>query len=828
LAFHDQKPSKGKKHIISVFLVLILVSSLSAAAFAAPNANLVFAKKHGSSSGGGSSSSDNGGGGSSSSDNGGGGSSSSDNGGGGSSSSGGGSSSSGGGSSSSDNGGGGTAGGSSDGGGGGGSSNMATTSPSTSTTQQTCPDDLILNSDGKCVPKNQSGTPMQTESTGNTTTTAQMKTGNTGGNAGTNTPTSTTSTTPPSSTSMQTGNTGGNAGAKCTGLSQFDPTTGICASGNPSTTTQTQAGNTGGYTFYGRYGLSGPASTPSTGTATTTTATPTTTTTQTNTTQTQAGNTGGNAGAKCTGLSQFDPTTGICASGNPSTTTQTQAGAPATLILPYFEEKLNGSSTSGITSTPVKVTPVNGKCPVGSHSIGTEDDGITPWCVEDNPATGTQAATTGSGTTPGANANTSSTTSTPKQVEVPPLTSGKCPYGSSSVGSSGNAGQPGTGSTICISTPGATTSTETGFHVDASGMLTKDENPDGSCAQGTEHRGPSKICYVVEIPATVDGSCINGWTHFPGADPNFCYLSKTVNPPTSEGSGTTTNTGTGGGTTSTPMTTPMKTGGGTTNTGTGAGTTTTGTGTTAPTNGTVGTGTSTSTSTTTTTTKIINNNNIVRGGQSSVGVGSTQAPTTSTTITTPSVTYVNIPDKITIRYPSTWTKTEFADNPSIPVIFNAPINGSTTAAKTSLMININQLTPASATPDSYTQQQINALTNSSVIKYTITDTNSKVLTPPSGIASYREISYNGIKNSTVNSNNISTQIPLKGTAIFFVNGNTGYSLLYLAKQTEYNQNLPTVQQMINTFQINATSSSEGVGSGSGATGGSSNSGGNNG
>jgi hypothetical protein len=167
-----------------------------------------------------------------------------------------------------------------------------------------------------------------------------------------------------------------------------------------------------------------------------------------------------------------------------------------------------------------------------------------------------------------------------------------------------------------------------------------------------------------------------------------------------------------------------------------------------------------------------------------------------------SLTYVNIPDKITIRYPSTWTKTEFVDNPSIPVIFNAPINGSSTAARTTLMININNpLTPASATPDSYTQQQINALTNSSVIKYTITDTNSKVLTPPAGITAYREISYDGIKNSAVN-----TQIPLKGTAIFFVNGNTGYSLLYLAKQSEYDQNRPTVQQMINTFQMNATSS----------------------
>ena len=68
--------------------------------------------------------------------------------------------------------------------------------------------------------------------------------------------------------------------------------------------------------------------------------------------------------------------------------------------------------------------------------------------------------------------NMGNTTSSPKQVEVPPLQGGHgCPYGSYSVGSSGNACQPGTGSIICISTPGATTSTQTEFHVDAYGDL---------------------------------------------------------------------------------------------------------------------------------------------------------------------------------------------------------------------------------------------------------------------------------------------------------------------------------------------------------------------
>jgi hypothetical protein len=162
---------------------------------------------------------------------------------------------------------------------------------------------------------------------------------------------------------------------------------------------------------------------------------------------------------------------------------------------------------------------------------------------------------------------------------------------------------------------------------------------------------------------------------------------------------------------------------------------------------------------------------------------------------------VNAVNKITIKYPSTWTKTEFTGNPSIPVMFNAPITAATTTtttagAKTNFVIST---TPGAADLDSFTQQQINALTQSKAIKYTITDTNAKVLTPPTGITSYREISYDGMKSSN------GVEVPLRGAAVFFVNDGTGYSLLYLAKQTEYTQNLPMVQQMVNSFQVGAGS-----------------------
>jgi hypothetical protein len=110
------------------------------------------------------------------------------------------------------------------------------------------------------------------------------------------------------------------------------------------------------------------------------------------------------------------------------------------------------------------------------------------------------------------------------------------------------------------------------------------------------------------------------------------------------------------------------------------------------------------------------------------------------------------------------------------------------------------ITPGATNLDSFMQQQINTLTNSQAIKYTITDTNAKVLTPPLGITAFREVSYDAMKNS-LDANNVPAVVPLKGAAILFVNGGTGYSLLYLAKQTDYTQNLPKVQQMVNSFQV---------------------------
>jgi PsbP-like protein len=313
---------------------------------------------------------------------------------------------------------------------------------------------------------------------------------------------------------------------------------------------------------------------------------------------------------------------------------------------------------------------------------------------------------------------------------------------------------------------------------------------DGTCKAGFEDVG---VACIQKVQST-DGVCPPGTTASPGVRwecksdsffPGKIQSTQTSN--SGAGGGTTTTpTNTGGTTPTTPNTTPMKTGG--TGTGTGTTTTTTGNPNTTPTTTTTTTTTSPPTSTSTTT-------NVIRG--SSSGGGSTTAATSPVQPTTNNnnfLTYVNALNKITIRYPSTWTKTELVGNPSIPVMFNAPTIATTTlnTAKTSFVISI---TPSASNLDSFTQQQIDGLTQSNAVKYTITDTNAKVLTPPNGITAFREVSYDGIKNN----------LPLKGTAIFFVNSGTGYSLLYLAKQTEYTQNLPMIQQMVNSFQVDTSS-----------------------
>jgi hypothetical protein len=322
--------------------------------------------------------------------------------------------------------------------------------------------------------------------------------------------------------------------------------------------------------------------------------------------------------------------------------------------------------------------------------------------------------------------------------------------------------------------------------------------PSGTCSAGNKIGNRCMIIPTQEIPMPkVLGKCPADYHVLePGVSCAFnIKIQASTPPPTTQTGGTGTGTGT-----------TTQTG----NTGTGAGGGG-GTGTPTPTNtGKPTTPTTPMTTTTPTTppTSTTTNTNVINRGGSSGGGGGSGGTTTASSPPAAQgsnafLTYVNSINKITMKYPSTWTKTDLVGNPSIPVMFSAPTTVATgttpnTAAKTSFVISI---TPSAASLDSFAQQQLNTLTQSKAIKYTITSTDAKVLTPPTGITAFREVSYDAVK----------TNVPLKGAAIFFVNGGTGYSLLYLAKQTEYTQNIPMVQQMVNSFQVAGSGAASGGG-----------------
>jgi pathogenesis-related protein 1 len=139
---------------------------------------------------------------------------------------------------------------------------------------------------------------------------------------------------------------------------------------------------------------------------------------------------------------------------------------------------------------------------------------------------------------------------TPSQPSQPTQTGTTSGTGGSSTGGANGGGSAGT-TTTPMTTPmktgvnttntGAGGTVPSGIHLNSKeGYLTIDPNPDGSCAPGTNHdpTGHSKACFVIQYIANKDGTCKDGFTHFPGIDPDECIMSSVVNSHASGGSST--------------------------------------------------------------------------------------------------------------------------------------------------------------------------------------------------------------------------------------------------------------------------------------------------
>jgi hypothetical protein len=93
----------------------------------------------------------------------------------------------------------------------------------------------------------------------------------------------------------------------------------------------------------------------------------------------------------------------------------------------------------------------NGKFELGTRPPVPNTNTIAPVCPSDSHLVGSKCVVNGAGCPPGTVQDDGDITCSPfKQVEVPVNADGTCPEGAYSVGSSGNAGQPGTGSIFCF------------------------------------------------------------------------------------------------------------------------------------------------------------------------------------------------------------------------------------------------------------------------------------------------------------------------------------------------------------------------------------------
>jgi hypothetical protein len=147
-----------------------------------------------------------------------------------------------------------------------------------------------------------------------------------------------------------------------------------------------------------------------------------TTTTPSSDNNANAGNNGGNKGTECKGLSQFDPTTGSCTSGSPSTT------------------PIQTGNTGSNTGTTTQMQTGNNGGSTGTECKGLSSfDPTTGTCAPENPSTTPmQAGNTGGSTgattnSAGGTAQTGTTTGTGGSAtttqETTPLSGGGCPSG---------------------------------------------------------------------------------------------------------------------------------------------------------------------------------------------------------------------------------------------------------------------------------------------------------------------------------------------------------------------------------------------------------------
>jgi hypothetical protein len=159
---------------------------------------------------------------------------------------------------------------------------------------------------------------------------------------------------------------------------------------------------------------------------------------------------------------------------------------------------------------------------------------------------------------------------------------------------------------------------------------------------------------------------------------------------------------------------------------------------------------------------------------------------TTITTTSPFLTYENPTYRIRIQYPSDWEKLEFSER-NIVVIFRSPPENSSDTKLENLLIQVGNLPFENIPLDEVVNANINNL-KQSLIDFELIEINATTL---SGNNPAYKVVYTNSEGEDKH----------KTMQILSIKEDKAYLLTYSAEKRKYSDYLPTIEKMIDSFEI---------------------------
>jgi hypothetical protein len=166
-----------------------------------------------------------------------------------------------------------------------------------------------------------------------------------------------------------------------------------------------------------------------------------------------------------------------------------------------------------------------------------------------------------------------------------------------------------------------------------------------------------------------------------------------------------------------------------------------------------------------------------------------QDNTTTTTTSSSFLIYENPTYRIRIQYPSDWEKLEFSER-NVVVIFRSPPENSSDTKLENLLIQVGNLPFENIPLDVIASASINAL-KQSLIDCELVELNATTLSGNNGNNPAHKVVYTNREGEEKH----------KTMQVLSIKEDKSYLLTYSAEASRYDRYLPTIQKMIDSFQI---------------------------